>query len=477
MQQGFLIVSIVSLLLGCAKADKKPIASTLPPTPPATIIYQRATLTAIGDTVLEALVAAYPNFANTDSDSAATRPLGPELLGYSLAPDGQRVVLWLLEHDRAAQANVNWVCVVNFSTSAATCNPTADRIARLEDGLMVWSPDGRYLAFHTDWAITQRDTDLYVVDVESATLLNLTGLPTEGRSINDVRQGTFVLIDYAPFWSPDGAYLYFLRFQPQAFEEGEGHEWGDLKLMRVQVSNWRYEEMMTLPESISPARLIGANQISISPDGTQLALLLYRLPSPDGTTDLWRLNLKTQSAELWVAQADLVAALPPFVDMERTAIYANDVEWAAGGQQVVIAVIADLTFSRGGPLKLYSLLDVATKTLSPLDDLHQYTTIEDLAEASMIRRVILSVDGTTLFALVGQMPRATEQPYRVVAQPLTSAANPYTVAEIVISGSLLRATSPQEHYTRSIFTASTNGNVWLQFPPNFLPSASLLTLQ
>lgn len=442
MKRVFWILSLCLLLTSCAKAnDNKPAAATPTPTYPPAITYQGATLTPMGD---------------------------------SLAADGQRLVLWLLEHAEAS--DIVWVCVVNINTHAPTCNPTPERFTPLASGLMVWSPDGRYLAFHTDWAVFQQDTDLHVVDVESATLLNLTGLPTEERRINDVRQGAFVLIDYAPFWSPDGAYLYFLRLQPQASEEGEGYEWGRLTLMRVQVSDWAYEAVMTLPEAIDPLRLIAANQISASPDGSQLAILLNRMPTYDGTTDLWRLNLKTQTAELWVPQADLVSALPPFVNMAQTAVYAHDVQWVARGQQVVVIVIADLVGTPLGRLMVYNLLDVATNIVSPLDDLRQYETMRDFVDVLMTWHMIVAADGSTLFRLVGQPPRTDEQTYSVVAHPLMPVSASYTVAEIVVADNLLRA-SRQERYTHSIQVASTNGNVWLQYPSSQLSTATLLSLQ
>lgn len=475
----WLVFALMILLAAGCGSDEKDSDTDKDDTPnqPATVIptltrYTDAAVTHLGPSIEAALLATYPDFAETNDDGETE--LAPSVLAITLSPTGQTAVLWLI--NRVPDATTYMVCIYDLPSSAVTCNPHDDRFGTLDDGLMVWSADGRYLALHNEWAIRMDDPDILLVDVEQAKLLNLTGLPMEANDIMDIYQGEMVVVDYAPFWSADGAYLYFFRTQPAvSAEDDRMSDWPPLTLMRIRVGEWTFEEVMPVPDPITFQRLIATNQIDAAPDGKQVAALLMRLPNENGTTDLYRFNIETGKAELWFDQADLIATLlPSWVDATRTLLYPMDVEWSADGRHVVVALNADLLTAS---LMTYGLIDVATNTLTSLAAWEEVTDMRAFYEVNPVipKRVLFVPNGSGLVSINAPVRVVEGDTYSVTEQALVGTGETLAVATLALSQNQLRFI-PQARYASAIDTLGAQQSALLHPPNSGLAEVYLLTL-
>jgi Tol biopolymer transport system component len=121
--------------------------------------------------------------------------LSPELYFgcRSWMPDGQNILCDLRDYEMPGSPMTMWA--VNIETG--------DRIQLVQGfgpGRGQWSPDGRWLALSAarlyEGGEEAHDNDLWLVSVDGSQLLRVTSGPPE---------------ELAPYWTPDGAHLVFLR--------------------------------------------------------------------------------------------------------------------------------------------------------------------------------------------------------------------------------------------------------------------------
>ncbi len=116
----------------------------------------------------------------------------------ALSPDG-RWVAGLKDLDERQ------LCIWKVSTGEERCNGESARVA---DASIAWSPDSRRVAFSQN--VHQLDSDVFVLDVRSNSLTNLTE-----DDVDDLKAAAtaseFVIYDQWPAWSPDGTELAFIR--------------------------------------------------------------------------------------------------------------------------------------------------------------------------------------------------------------------------------------------------------------------------
>lgn len=118
----------------------------------------------------------------------------------SLSPDGERLL------------TIRSMCVTGLDGAGERC-VDLERVAA--DGhRSSWSPDGTTLAFSDDFYRHLREPDIWVFDVTSGDLRNLTDDGVESMDLGAPDGNAD--IDVLPSWSPDGSAVRFARGEPRS---------------------------------------------------------------------------------------------------------------------------------------------------------------------------------------------------------------------------------------------------------------------
>lgn len=202
---------------------------------------------------------------------------GPDHVGIagfplSLSPDGA----WIAGvHEDGAR-----VCV--WDTGSLTSRCDSELPAPMEPRSLAWAPDGSAVAFSLGADNRLVDSDVYVFEVASGTLHNLTEDDPQGTDADAVSflvpQEEPVAIDQFPAWSPDGSTLLFARTM-----------WGDpgapgVTLMTIPREGGEPETHATLNGT---APLAVAGPMIWREDGS--VLLTTRHPDPTSVSNAIRL--------------------------------------------------------------------------------------------------------------------------------------------------------------------------------------------
>jgi WD40 repeat protein len=129
---------------------------------------------------------------------------GPVNTAAFLAPNG--------EHFAHFSHNYEEICI--YATTGEEerwITPPRDS-RRIDLDTVRWSPDSRYLALTSDFYMTLNDSDLWLLDAETAMLQNLTDdqFPFSDSPIGE-GANTTVPVDLMPVWSKDSSHMLFLR--------------------------------------------------------------------------------------------------------------------------------------------------------------------------------------------------------------------------------------------------------------------------
>jgi dipeptidyl aminopeptidase/acylaminoacyl peptidase len=129
------------------------------------------------------------------------------LMSFHLASDGQRIL----------DASRDQICVYDLAGVELSCAERPDDVS-FDPESVHWSPDGRFVALIDGLPLrTLRDSDLWVLDLETGEYRNLTD--DNGRENllaafgSDLGADTvYSTIDLQPRFTPDGT-LYFMRYE------------------------------------------------------------------------------------------------------------------------------------------------------------------------------------------------------------------------------------------------------------------------
>ena len=126
----------------------------------------------------------------------------PQARILSLSPDGQWMVV-----DKLGKH----LCVIQAASGAEQSCTLSEDLRQINPSSVSWSPDSRSIAL-TEYATKYMvESDVWVMEVESGKLSNLTDDGVTGNLLSAVSGEDEVWVDLAPGWSPDGKQLIFAR--------------------------------------------------------------------------------------------------------------------------------------------------------------------------------------------------------------------------------------------------------------------------
>lgn len=187
------------------------------------------------------------------------RPAGPLGTVVALSPDGSQ----FMYYERGSE---NTLCFYTLANVEQKCAAWLSREEprNPEASSFVWSPDSKYVVFHTDLLRTLQDSDIWIVEASTGTLTNLTD---DGYTGSLMRTKDNFWFDYAGVWSPDGAHVYFLR---NAIKEGRPD--GGVMLYRVPVSGGEATKVFDVTIPLVPVEAFSSLRLALSPDGKKIAV-------------------------------------------------------------------------------------------------------------------------------------------------------------------------------------------------------------
>ena len=240
------------------------------------------------------------------------------------APDGQHIA-----YERTVRLNGHrdlFFCAANVVTNEEPlCLEPPQEIPRGLDPdaqshflPAVWSPDSTKVAVDGQPLVTSSDTDVWIMDLESASWSNLTDDGYEGPlTETDESAGppSGVAIEVQPTWSPDGTQIAVERTVT-----GEDGAFMPSTLSLINVAGGDISEITLLPGSEAGTRDAGSvTGMSWSPDGTTLAVSVrHRDPDPDHD-GIWLVDVASGEMEQILTLADaeaLFASVFPDVALE-----------------------------------------------------------------------------------------------------------------------------------------------------------------
>ncbi|HYH11176.1 MAG TPA: hypothetical protein VD789_02385, partial [Thermomicrobiales bacterium] len=304
---------------------------------------------------------------------AETRRLDIESRYPVLSPDGTML---------AGVDGDGYFCVWDVVTLSPEC--VEERLP-IREGAITWSPDGTAVAFPLDAVYRGYESDIYVFELATGALTNITDDGVEGSLLD-----TFDFdppADDVPAWSPDSQQLIFVRSL-----RGDDDP-GTTTIMQIDRAGG--EPIEVLPIDVEQPFAIWMPMFWL-PDGT----LLYAQSAnqlDDPRNGIWKVGMEDGSSPLQIAPgadtSESPGAMLVGVDAER-------------GQAIVFSLMLANQFGAGEGQLLYWLVDIATGEREsfpalPADD-GSAPVVLDVAYApdgSAILLATLTADGVELVTM------------------------------------------------------------------------------
>ena len=313
----------------------------------------------------------------------------------ALAPDGE-VIAW---YEPVRDPDGGQVCTCAFATGEQTCAFVSEDVFYDLPNVMVWSPNSRYMAFAGNFYRTLRETDLIIYDRLANEVRNVTDdgvAEWKPFGANEDILGP-VWLDAVFTWGPDNM-LYYVRLLLE--DAGMGPAGAPMELHRLDPATGADELLHDLtdyfgPMPIYPSQTYSLDGVmSVSPDATQIALLVRESDRELSTNGVWVLDLAGDAPPVQVAtSADLSRGMQPAVAEMEFDAFPMALTWDAGGTGLyVLADLFSVTETPGFGNAYY--VDLKSETVTPLFDFSGYTD-----ESEMITGIDPETGQPPMFAM------------------------------------------------------------------------------
>jgi Tol biopolymer transport system component len=249
-----------------------------------------------------------------------------------LSPDGTQL---------AGMDDDGHLCVWVTETLVSTC---VDEKLPIREATITWSPDGTAVAFALDAIRLVYESDIYVYELATGELVNLTDDGVEGDLLDSLDSDPPA--DDVPVWSPDSREIAFAR----SFMGGDAD--GSTTIMRIDRTGGEPVEVVPLDVEQPFALWMPMHWL---PDGT----LLYAQSSnqmDDARNGIWKVGMDDGSSPLQIApgtgESDIPGAMIAGVDAER-------------GRAIVFSLLLASQFGAGAEQPLFWLVDIASGERAP----------------------------------------------------------------------------------------------------------------
>lgn len=278
---------------------------------------------------------------------------------HSLSPDGR----WF------AAAQINALCVYATTTLVEQqCATLTD--AHIDLRGVAWSPDSTRIALTEDAYSLAEESDLWVFDVTTGALTNLTDDGATGRFLKPEPAGAQPPIDTNPAWSPDGKTLLFAR-TPDGRDQ--------TAIYRISASGGTVEHVLTAAEDFPYA----LHTLRWADDGQHIVYTIA-IPGP---------QFDNPNNGVWIADQDgqNIRQVAQLIGREQSPVSLVDVT-PQGNKALIRYEQIALQFSNSDSnVSPYALLDLSTGAIAPLKQ-----PSGESPELVRVLNAVLSPDGSKI---------------------------------------------------------------------------------
>jgi hypothetical protein len=223
--------------------------------------------------------------------------------GLDLAPNGEAIA-WFDPNEG--------LCFYTFSSASRSCLTVEwpevfkgyANLVHLE-----WSPDSNKILVWVDMFIPNPpiDTDIWIVDIQSGQVANLTDDGFDGFLATQLEDGTYHIseapVEFSPIWSHNSEEVFFLR---TSLNENSYPSWAQLRLESTSIGSLQNKVLYDFGEIYRVRR----TPLALSGDGKTIALYLSENQnnSATSTEGIWLFNIEEETLSWLLATEDLFPA-------------------------------------------------------------------------------------------------------------------------------------------------------------------------
>lgn len=314
-----------------------------------------------------------------------------------LSPDGSSI----------AYQSEGELCLYEIDATTEDCTPIPERF-RGRIPLLQWSPDGQYIIFQEDALRMFVDADIWLYDVETQIISNLTDDGDAEFGLGEFEEA--VWLDTPATWGPDNQ-IYLLRTSFQANDTLDDAAYELLKVDPDSGDITLIQDLTGQFEIFSVFNQQGYSLdgvMSVSPDAAQLMILVMERDRDSRNTGLWLLDLQgIEDPKKIAASLDFTGGYSEEALGDDTFRVLESIAWDAEGTGVfVYATSPDF-------LNMVYHMDIDSGEIVPMADLSAYSK-EDIFDADLdadipisalvLRHPVLAPDFNGIIAIAGPQP-------------------------------------------------------------------------